>query len=134
MSSSAFTFFVWLHFAIAALHVDKLILTGNDLYNSMNYSYYHDKRENVHVDFAIRTKAVAIKMLLYITANIAENKDDRRMSREFIKTVIDFDKLVKGLYGNPIISGFMKSIAKDLDALNLKSPLPIVSCDLKIFL
>lgn len=128
MKFSVVIFLACLNSAIAALHVDKLVLIGNNLYNDMNYSYIHDEKENVHVDFAIRTKAVATKMLLYVKANIAENKDDRKMSREFIRTVIDFDKLIKGLYGNPLLAGFMKSIAKKIDALNLKSPLPIVSC------
>lgn len=119
--------FACLNFAIAAFHLDKLVLTGNNIYNNMNYSYYHDQKGNLHLDFAIETKAVLGKMLVYVKVNLAENKDDRKMSREFLRTVIDFDKLIKGLYGNPLISAFMKNIMTQIDALNLRSPLPIVS-------
>lgn len=125
MTSSVVTLLACFHIALAALHVDKLILAGNNLYNNLNYSYYHDERLNVHVNFEIKTKAVATKMLVYIKVNLAENTDDRKMSREFLRTVIDFDKLIKGLYGNPLISGFMRNM-KEIEALHLKSPLPIV--------
>lgn len=115
-----------LNVATASLHLDEVILTGNKLYNEMNYSYYHDQKQNVHVDFAIRTKAVAAKMLIYIKATAAEN--DIRKVQELAKTVINFDKLITGLYANPLISGFVKNFIKDLHKLNLKTPLPIVSC------
>lgn len=116
-----------LNFAIASLHLDKVILTGNKLYNEMNYSYYHDEKQNVHINFAIQTKAVASRILVYMKATAAEN--DLRKGRELMRTVIDFDKLINGLYGNPLISGFIKSFIKDLDNLNLKTPLPAVSCN-----
>lgn len=131
MTSKVAIFLAFLHFAIAALHIDKFDLQGNDLYNSMNFSYYHDEKANAHVYFSLQTKAVANKMLIYVKVNLAENKDDRKMSREFLRTVIDFDKLVKGLYGNPMIRGFMKSLMKEVEGLNLKSPLPIVSNKVK---
>lgn len=118
--------FACLSFAIASLHLDKVILKGNKLYNDMNYSYYHDEKQNCHVDFAIRTKAVATRMTIYLRGTVVEN--DARKGKDIIKTVIDFDNLLNGLYRNPLISGFIKNFMKDLHALNLKTPLPIVRC------
>lgn len=126
MKFSVLILFLCLNFSIAVLHIDKVVHINNKLYNNINSSYYHDEKENVHVDYAIQTKAVASKMLVYVKVNLAENKDDRKFSREFLRTVIDFDKLIKGLYGNPLISNFMKNFMTQVDSLNLKSPLPIV--------
>lgn len=117
--------FACLNVATASLHLDKLILKGNDLYNDMNYSYYYDEKQNTHVDFTMRTKVVTTKVTLYMKSYVADN--DIRKNRELISTVIDCEKLINGLYGNPLISGFMKNFLKDIQALNLKFPLPAVS-------
>lgn len=129
MASKVAIAFSFLGLSLASLHLDKVMLTGNELYNDMNYSYYHDQKLNAHVDFAIQTKAVANKILIYLKATIADNGITN--NREYFRTVIDFDKLINGLYGNPMISGFTKTFVNDLHALNLKTPLPAVSVQIK---
>lgn len=111
----------------ASFHIDKLVLNFNDTCNNTTITYYHDRRLNAAADVFIQTFVITNKMLLYITVNIAENKHDKQLKREILKTVIDVNKLFKGFYGNALIRGFMRDLAARIDALNLRMPLPMVS-------
>lgn len=116
----------------ASFHIDKLELNFNETCNNTTITYYHDKKLNAAADVTIQTFVITNKMLLYLTVNIAENKHDKHLKREILKTVIDVNKLFKGFYGNPLIKGFMRDLAGRIDALNLKMPLPMVSLKISI--
>lgn len=111
----------------ASFHIDKLVLNFNSTCNNTTIKYFHDSKLNAAADVTIQTFVITNKMLLYITVRIAENKHDRHLKREILKTVIDVNKLFKGFYGNALIKGFMRDLADRIDGLNLKMPLPMVS-------
>lgn len=54
-------------------------------------------------------------MLVYVKINVEENKDDRDYKKEFLRTVVDVEKLSKGGQLNFLVAGYMENVKKFLD-------------------
>lgn len=108
-------------------HIDHVVFQNNKECNNATESHGHNKIGNAVVGFKIETYVAATKMLVYIKANVEKDENDDLCRREFLRTVMDLNKLIEGAYGNFLIRGFMESFIDQIEALNVTMPLMPVS-------
>lgn len=109
------------------LHIDRVLLENNKKCNNVSEIHEHDKTGNAVVTLDIKTFDTVSKMLLYIKVNLAKDENDDLCRREFLRTVMDVNKLIEGAYGNVLIKGFLASFISQVKALNITIPLKPVS-------
>lgn len=55
------------------------------------------------------------KMVAYVSVRFPENKNDREYRREVVRTVVDVEKVLKGMQSNPIVKGYVDDLLKYAD-------------------
>lgn len=88
--------------------------------------YIHNEEGAAVVNFTAQTFKPITKALVYIRGCLPENKDDREFKKETLRTVLDVEKLIKGVQQNPFIRNYMKEVLKTLD-FEVKMPMKAVS-------
>lgn len=88
----------------------------------MTYKFFNDEIHSYSISVAAETFSVISKLWVYLTLNIRENENDKNYNREIIRTVVDVDKTVKGIYGNSIVKFLAELIFKSLE-FEFKLPL-----------
>lgn len=96
----------------------------------MNATYNHtcDGTQPCMMNIELQTFVVVTKILVYFKVKIPDNVNDRDYKRELISTVVDAEKIYKGVYGNPILRVLVSDYFRSLDFVP-KFPFPAVSCN-----
>lgn len=88
----------------------------------MNYTLINDGIHPYSLNVTIETLAVITKLLIYIKIRVPENENDENYQREFISTVIDVEKALRGLQKNSIVNKLIENSLKTSD-VELKFPI-----------
>lgn len=113
--------------SLGSLFIDHIVIETSTTLATVAIKYKHNDRNNCIVDVTVQSYYPALKGLIYIKVNVAENKDDSEFKRELIRTRIDMEKLLRGLHGNFLVKTFMKSMREQIVAMNLTVPVrPVV--------
>lgn len=107
-------------------YVDKYIIESNPAIVNATVAYTHDKDGAAVINLTAQTFKTITKAMVYVRGCLPENKDDRQFRRETLRTVIDVEKIIKGVQQNPFLKNFMKEVLKTLD-FEVKMPMPRVS-------
>lgn len=116
--------------SLGSLFIDHIEIETNSTLATVAIKYKHNDRNNCIVDVTIHSFYPALKGLIYIKVNVAENKDDTEFRRELIRTRIDMEKLLRGLHGNFLVKTLMKSMRQQIVAMNLTVPVRPVCLNL----
>lgn len=109
-----------------ALLVDHIIYSCNEEVTNASITVYNDGIHDSLIDLAIETFQVIERMVVQVKINIALDKNDKEMTKEFIKTSVDVGKLMSGVQGNFIFKVFLENFFKSID-FEPKLPFPKVS-------
>lgn len=107
---------------LGSLFIDHYEIETNSTLATVDLTYKHNSRNNCIVNVTIQSHYPALKGLIYVKVNVAENKDDTEFKRELVRTRIDMEKLLRGLHGNFLIKTFMKNVREQIIAMNLTVP------------
>lgn len=107
---------------LGSLFIDHIEVETNNTLATVEIKYKHNDRNNCIVDVTVQSYYPALRGLIYIKVNVAENKDDTEFKRELIRTRIDMEKLLKGLHGNFLVKTFMKNMREQIVAMHLTVP------------
>lgn len=108
------------------IYIDKSVQESNLKVVKVTYEYTHDATGNSVANATFETFATISKVLIYITAKIADDKANSGVYRELVKTVIDVEKMIQGGQANPIVKQYFETITRCFN-FTLKFPLPPVS-------
>ena len=97
------------------LIVDELKGKVNKTYLNITSNYSTDRTQEATLNFNFYTFATLNNLKVYFSINLPENKDDVNFRKELVRTVVDFEKIVKGIFGNPIVKIFMEDIFSSMD-------------------
>lgn len=97
----------------------------NSALTNATVDYYHDEFGQCIANATFWTFVTINKMLIYFKINTPENKNDKEFKKAVISTVIEVDKVFKGMQSNIIISATFSAI-KDSMSFDYKTPLPPV--------
>lgn len=92
-----------------------------------NFKYNHtcDGIQECRINVNIDSFFEVTKILIYLKIRTPENENDREFKRELIRTVVDVEKVIKGVFGNPVIQAITKDLLKSIN-FPLKFPFPPV--------
>lgn len=123
MSRFIFIFWVLVKLSGGLLYVDKVVIETNK--TLLTIATQHENRKDIGVsgNVTIQTFLEIQKVLIYMKVNIAANKNDNEYKISLLRTQIDMGKLLKGLYGNAILKGFMDNIVDHFLKQNISFPL-----------
>lgn len=115
---------------LGSLFIDHFEMETNETLASVDLTYSHNSRNNCIVNVTIENHYPALRGLIYIKVNVAENKGDNEFKRELVRTRIDMEKLLRNLHGNFLVKTFMKNVREQLVAMKLTVPVQPVSLTL----
>lgn len=123
MSRFILIFWVLVKLSGGLLYVDKVVIETNK--TLLTIATQHENRKDIGVsgNVTIQTFLEIQKVLIYMKVNIAANKNDNEYKISLLRTQIDMGKLLKGLYGNAILKGFMDNIVDHFLKQNISFPL-----------
>lgn len=96
-------------------YIDNVIVEPNLKYTNMSIAYTHNERGSSVSNLTFQSKVTISKILLYATVRIAEDQSDSKYKREFLRTVIDLEKLFKGSQNNFLVKVYIDNIKKFMD-------------------
>lgn len=126
-----FVFYFLPNYANCIVHIDRLEIESNPSIGSLVANYAHDEKGNSIINATFSNSVTIIKSLLYFKIKLAEDKNDKEFKRTLISSVLDVDKVLKGLQSNIVISRFFAVFKKGTD-LKFKHPLAPVSSFYKV--
>lgn len=107
-------------------YIDKVVYDYNSAVGKANLTYIHDASGNAVTNIFFETFVPVSKMLVYVNVKVADNKNNAGFYRDFLKTVVDSEKLMQGNQVNPIIKSYYDILKQSLD-FEIKFPFPPVS-------
>lgn len=117
----------------AAIFIDRSTLDFNKEIGNLTTTYYHNEKGNSITNLTMRTFKTIHKMLAYVKVKLAEDENDRECRREFLRTIVDVEKLNKGAQANFLVKAYMENIRRFMD-FDIKLPLQPVSCAFSLLL
>lgn len=99
----------------AVIYIDRFTLDSNKKASNFSVSYTHNKNRNAIVNLTIEILKPLTKLMIYVKVNLAENEHDREYRWEFLRTVVDVDKLFKGAQMNPLVAAYMENMKQFLN-------------------
>lgn len=73
-----------------------------------------DRISDPIVNIRLETFVTLTKLFAYATIHLPQDQNDDKYRTEFIKTVIDIEKLLKGITGNIIVKSFLGDLFKSI--------------------
>jgi hypothetical protein len=87
-----------------------------------NYSLFNDRIHPFLINVTFENLAVVSKMWVYLKIRAPESDDDKSYQKIFLNTVVDLDKVLKGMQKNFIVSKIFECIF-DASQNQLRLPL-----------
>lgn len=126
MKSLFVLFFTFLPIISGITYIDNVIVEPNLKYANMSIAYTHNERGSSVSNLTFQSKVTISKILLYATVRIAEDQSDSKYKREFIKTVLDLEKVFKGAQNNFVVKAYVDNLKKFMN-FKVKFPMRPVS-------
>lgn len=114
-----------LTFGNCLLYIDRVEFESNPALENSTLTFFHDATGNSVITATFTTFVTITKMRVYFKLRRAEDKNDKEYRQEIISTVIEIDKVLKGLQSNIFIKHFFEDIQNSMD-FKFQMPLPPV--------
>jgi hypothetical protein len=92
--------------------VKDLKISPNKSIVKINYTMHNNGVSSFTVNMTFETLEVFAKMWVYFTVRIPQDKNDNAYQKEYLKTVIDVEKAVRGIQNNFVVSLLMNSFTR----------------------
>lgn len=102
-------------FKSATFILNNLIVDYNKEFLNVTAEVFNDGVNASVLNATIAISTVVEKVLLYLKVTLQENQNDEKYGKDFIRTVVDADKLLKGIYGNFIAKNLMENFFTSID-------------------
>lgn len=106
--------------------IEDYELDFNPEFMNVQMNVSSDRTVDPIVNIRLETFVTLTKVFAYATVNIPLDQNDNKYRKEFIKTVIDVEKLLKGITGNMLVKAFLTDFFNSID-FKAKFPFPKVS-------
>lgn len=110
---------------IGVVHIDRFTMQSNPAICDVAINYTHDARRNSIVDVNFTTFITVTSERIYVKARVPENENDWEFKREFLSTVVETEKIYRGMHSNPLLKIFCSDIFKSME-FDMKFPFPPV--------
>lgn len=118
-------FFSFVPFINNLLYIDRVEFESNPALENSTLTFFHDAKGNSVTTATFTTFVTITKMLLYIKMKVAEDENDKDYKRQLVSSVLEIDKVLKGLQSNIFISHFFRDVQNSMD-FKFQIPLPPV--------
>lgn len=115
MMDSRLVILVSFSFASAIMYIDHSTLDFNKQIGNATINYSHNDKGNSITNVTIVSFKTVTKILMYLKVKLAEDENDWECKREFVRTVVDVEKAVKGAQANFLIAAFMENLQRFTD-------------------
>lgn len=132
MIKLVFIFVALSAFCHCLIYIDRFTNECNSRTGNISIAFTHDKEGQSVTNVTICMFVTIEKLRVYIKINLKENQNDREYRREFIRTIIDVEKLTKGIQKNKMVKGFMEDLMKSMEC-KLIFPLKPVNLFINLF-
>lgn len=97
------------------MYIDHSTLDFNKQIGNATVNYFHNDKGNSITNVTIISFKTVTKILMYLKVKLAEDENDWECKREFVRTVVDVEKAVKGAQANFLIAAFMENLQRFTD-------------------
>lgn len=88
--------------------IGEQAIKTNDALCKVNFSHTCDGNRECLVTFKATTFVRIDKLLIYVKLFFPEDDNDREFKRRIMETVVDVEKILRGINANPLLNVFMK--------------------------
>lgn len=86
------------------MYVDEYKLDHNsEIVKMQKIEFFCDKVHQTAGNFTLESIKTVNKFKVYFFLNIPENENDREFRKVLLKSVVDSDKFLSGVYANPVV-------------------------------
>lgn len=97
-------------FQAALMVIDEVTLTSNETLCKVTFSHTCDGTQECFTSINATNFIRVDKLTMYLKAIFGENENDRAFNGRQWSTVVDVEKLFKGINTNPFLNVFMKDM------------------------
>lgn len=115
MLKGAIVFWLLPVFGNCVVYIDRVKSDFNSKIGNLSVAYKHNNKGDCVVNLTLESYVYVTKFLLYGSIRLPESKIDREYRVEIIRTVVDVEKLSKGLQSNLMIRGYVDNVMKFMD-------------------
>lgn len=102
-------------FQNAVLLVNKCVVDFDPEYTSSEVSLFNDGIHSTLVSVTTVQRKTWYRGKCYLKINMSAHKGDQKYSRQFLNTVVDMDKVVKGVASNVFLKAFLTTFFGVID-------------------
>lgn len=97
------------------IFIDRFTLDWNKELGNWSTEFTHNEKRNAIVNLTFHLYKPMTKILIYFKMNCAENEHDWEFKREFIRTVVDGEKVAKGGRMNFFVAALVENLKRFMD-------------------
>lgn len=101
--------------------VDKLEFETNPAIGNLSFVFKEHHTYGQVVNATIQSFVTATNGLVYVSINFPDDENDQKYQKQFLRTSFDVQKVLKGIYSNPIAKNFIQNLNDSID-FELKLP------------
>lgn len=103
------------------LIVDKLEFETNPAIGNLSFVFKDHQTYGQVVDVTVQSFVTATSGLVYVSINFPDDENDQKYQKQFLRASFDVQKVLKGIYSNPIAKNFVHNLNDSID-FELKLP------------
>lgn len=107
-------------------HINRTEIEKNPRIVNISVDFAHDATGQFISNGTFINLVTFTKFLIYFKISLPENQFDREFKRILVSSVVEVEKVLKGMQSNLIISAIFAALRNSAD-FELKMPLPPVS-------
>lgn len=132
MVKIAFYFCVLPIYCSCIAYLDRVESGSNPKIVNLTVNYTHNAKGECVTNVTAVNHVIIKKLTVYVSFRVPENRNDREYKQELVKTIVDMEKVTKGLQSNPLIKSYVGNLLKCMD-FEFAFPLKPVSINDKIY-
>lgn len=118
-------------FQASVIIINQYEVTFNKSISNLTFDHKCDGKADCIVNCTITSFYTVEKMTLYATVKIPENSNDRKYSKELIKTVVNLERYLNRKNGNHLVTAFLSHF---LDSIDFEPALPFPPVSVKFII
>lgn len=115
-------------FQASVIIINQYEVTFNKSISNLTFEHACDGKADCIVNCTITSFHTVEKMTLYVTVKIPENSNDRKYSKELVKTVVQLERYLNRKNGNHLVTAFLSHF---LDSIDFEPALPFPPVSVK---
>ena len=97
------------------LIIDNTKLEVNETLLKVRVDYTQDKAIGPIFNVTVESFMILNSLKVYFAISLPENKKDVKFRKDLLRGVADYEKISKGIFGNPLIKIVLDNLLKSFD-------------------